>query len=38
MTAPFVAVQRTPDGWIHIGGPGMHLTYVEQAVHAIKQN
>lgn len=25
MTDPSVVVQRAPDGWTHIGGPGMHL-------------
>ncbi|NUO90482.1 MAG: hypothetical protein HOQ18_06615, partial [Dermatophilaceae bacterium] len=25
MSGPSVVVQRAPDGWTHIGGPGMHL-------------
>lgn len=25
MSAPSVTVRRAPDGWTHIGGPGMHL-------------
>ncbi|MDV3219949.1 MAG: hypothetical protein LOY02_00835, partial [Intrasporangium sp.] len=25
MSDPSVVVQRAPDGWTHIGGPGMHL-------------
>jgi hypothetical protein len=25
VSVPSVAVQRAPDGWTHIGGPGMHL-------------
>ncbi|HET8595265.1 MAG TPA: hypothetical protein VFM07_08460, partial [Intrasporangium sp.] len=25
MSGPSVTVQRAPDGWTHIGGPGMHL-------------
>ena len=25
MSGPSVVVERAPDGWTHIGGPGMHL-------------